>query len=53
MTDIEQLAEEMENSTPQEILKYALDNYGPNIAVSFSGAEDVVLVDPSRDLSIH
>jgi phosphoadenosine phosphosulfate reductase len=50
MTDIEQLAEEMENSTPQEILKYALDNYGPNIAVSFSGAEDVVLVDMAKKI---
>ena len=50
MTDIEQLAKEMENSTPQEILKYALDNYGPNIAVSFSGAEDVVLVDMAKKI---
>ncbi|MBE0523679.1 MAG: phosphoadenylyl-sulfate reductase [Methanosarcinales archaeon] len=50
MTDIEQLAKEMENSTPQERLKYALDNYGPNIAVSFSGAEDVVLVDMAKKI---
>jgi phosphoadenosine phosphosulfate reductase len=50
MTDIEQLAKEMDNSIPQEILKYALDNYGPNIAVSFSGAEDVVLVDMAKKI---
>ena len=50
MTDIEQLAKEMENSTPQERLKYALDNYGPNIAVSFSGAEDVVLIDMAKKI---
>lgn len=29
---------------PQEILRYALENYD-NIAISFSGAEDVVLID--------
>jgi phosphoadenosine phosphosulfate reductase len=30
---------------PSEILAYALSEYSPNIAISFSGAEDVVLLD--------
>lgn len=50
MTDIEKLAKEMEHSTPQEILQYALETFEPNIAVSFSGAEDVVLVDMAKKI---
>ncbi|HSR61992.1 MAG TPA: phosphoadenylyl-sulfate reductase [Gammaproteobacteria bacterium] len=38
------LAEEYLESSPQDILKLALENFD-NIAISFSGAEDVVLVD--------
>lgn len=34
---------ELQKASPQKILKYALEQYD-NIAVSFSGAEDVVLV---------
>lgn len=30
---------------PKDILAFALDNFSPNIGISFSGAEDVVLVD--------
>ena len=30
---------------PREILELAINEYSPNIAISFSGAEDVVLVD--------
>ncbi|MDE3181098.1 MAG: phosphoadenylyl-sulfate reductase [Acidobacteriota bacterium] len=30
---------------PREILSFALENFSPRIGVSFSGAEDVVLVD--------
>lgn len=50
MTDIEKLAKEMEHSTPQEILQYALETFEPNIVVSFSGAEDVVLVDMAKKI---
>lgn len=39
------LATEYANKSPQEIIALALKEYGGNIAVSFSGAEDVVLVD--------
>lgn len=37
-------AAEYDQRSPQDILKLALDNFD-NIAISFSGAEDVVLVD--------
>ncbi len=30
---------------PQEIVHFAMENYSPHVAVSFSGAEDVVLID--------
>ena len=36
--------EKLQSSSPQEILEYALEQFD-NIAISFSGAEDVVLVD--------
>lgn len=42
--DPEALAAEYDAKSPQEILKLALASYD-NIAISFSGAEDVVLVD--------
>ncbi len=42
--DPEALANEYDNAAPQEILKLALESYD-NIAISFSGAEDVVLID--------
>ncbi len=40
----EQLANEYENQSPVAIIKLALENFD-NIAISFSGAEDVVLID--------
>lgn len=42
--DTAQLAQEYMHKSPQEIIKLALDSFD-NIAISFSGAEDVVLVD--------
>lgn len=42
--DIEALTVEYEAKSPQDILKLALNNI-ENISISFSGAEDVVLVD--------
>jgi phosphoadenosine phosphosulfate reductase len=47
--DIEKLAEEYENKSPQKILELALENYR-NIAISFSGAEDVVLIDMAKKI---
>ncbi len=44
MTDIEQLQTELAGKNPRIILKQALALFD-NIAISFSGAEDVVLID--------
>jgi len=49
--EIERLAAEYEHRSPQDILKLALDTFGNNAAISFSGAEDVVLVDMAAKLS--
>jgi len=46
---LEKLAKDYENKSPQEILEYALSNYR-NIAISFSGAEDVVLIDMAKKI---
>jgi phosphoadenosine phosphosulfate reductase len=40
---------ELQQQTPQEILAYALSHY-ENIAISFSGAEDVVLIDMAKKI---
>lgn len=42
--DVEQSARDYMHKTPAEILKLALNSF-ENIAISFSGAEDVVLID--------
>lgn len=42
--ELPSLAEKLESSTPQEILEWALKS-SEKIAISFSGAEDVVLID--------
>src|SRR5690554_1442608 len=38
------LDQELQQQSPQKILRYALEHY-ENIALSFSGAEDVALID--------
>lgn len=43
--NIEALATELDAQHPADILERALREYGANLAISFSGAEDVVLVD--------
>lgn len=45
VTGIIELAESYAQRHPQDILACALREYSPGIAISFSGAEDVVLVD--------
>lgn len=42
--DLQAWSGEYENKSPQQILKLALEQFD-NIAISFSGAEDVVLID--------
>ena len=46
LTDIDT---ELSSQSPQEILRYALEHHD-NIAISFSGAEDVVLVDMAHKI---
>jgi phosphoadenosine phosphosulfate reductase len=48
--NIEKLAVDYEHKSPQEILGLALANF-KNIAISFSGAEDVVLIDMAKKIS--
>lgn len=42
--DIKQLQADLQGKNPRKILRTALENFD-NIAISFSGAEDVVLID--------
>jgi phosphoadenosine phosphosulfate reductase len=48
--NIEKSAADYENKSPQEILGLAFANF-KNIAISFSGAEDVVLIDMAKKIS--
>ncbi|MEE3169168.1 MAG: phosphoadenosine phosphosulfate reductase, partial [Pseudomonadota bacterium] len=50
MTDIQTLRDELEGQSPRAILKAALKTYD-NIAISFSGAEDVVLIEMAHRLT--
>ena len=43
--DFEQLAKDLENSSPLEIMDKALEKFGNDIAIAFSGAEDVALIE--------
>ena len=42
---VEQAAQDLEREHPAEILRAALDAFSPDLTISFSGAEDVVLID--------
>ena len=50
MTDIDTLRQELEGKSPRAILKAALAHYD-NIAISFSGAEDVALIEMAHKLT--
>jgi phosphoadenosine phosphosulfate reductase len=43
--DIAELATTYANKSPQDVLKLAFERFGDDLWISFSGAEDVVLVD--------
>jgi adenylyl-sulfate reductase (glutathione) len=43
--DFEQLAKSLENASPLEIMDKALEKFGNDIAIAFSGAEDVALIE--------
>jgi phosphoadenosine phosphosulfate reductase len=42
---IPEIAKSLVEEHPRDVIEFALANFSPRIAVSFSGAEDVVLVD--------
>lgn len=48
--DIDGLATELEELHPRRIIAKALELYGDDIAISFSGAEDVVLLEYAHQL---
>ena len=43
--DVAELAATYANKSPQDVLKLAFEHFGDDLWISFSGAEDVVLVD--------
>ncbi len=45
LQQIDGLAQELAGLHPADIIKRAQQEYGPELAISFSGAEDVVLID--------
>ncbi|XP_015885236.3 5'-adenylylsulfate reductase 2, chloroplastic [Ziziphus jujuba] len=46
--DCEQLAKSLVNASPLEIMDKALEKFGNDIAIAFSGAEDVALIEYAR-----
>ena len=50
VADYSELAEAYAQRHPQEILALAFQEFSPHVAISFSGAEDVVLVDMAAKL---
>ena len=42
---IDSVAKEYEKKDPADIVRLAIKEYSPSLAISFSGAEDVVLVE--------
>lgn len=49
--DVAELAASYVNKSPQDILKLAFEHFGDELWISFSGAEDVVLVDMAWKLN--
>lgn len=50
MTDIDQLQQELSEQSPRAVLKAAFSHFD-NIAISFSGAEDVALIELAHKLT--
>src|SRR5574344_3102522 len=49
--DVAALAAAYADKSPQEVLKLAFEHFGDDLWISFSGAEDVVLVDMAWKLN--
>jgi phosphoadenosine phosphosulfate reductase len=50
LSDIQSLAAGYASRSPQDILALALTEFSPRIGISFSGAEDVVLIDMAKKI---
>ncbi|KGN64512.1 5'-adenylylsulfate reductase 1, chloroplastic [Cucumis sativus] len=48
IVDYDGLAKDLENASPLEIMDQALGKFGDDIAIAFSGAEDVALIEYAR-----
>ncbi|OWM88776.1 5'-adenylylsulfate reductase 1, chloroplastic-like [Punica granatum] len=46
--DYEKLAKDLENASPLEIMDKALEKFGSDAAIAFSGAEDVALIEYAK-----
>ncbi|XP_058094963.1 5'-adenylylsulfate reductase 1, chloroplastic-like isoform X2 [Magnolia sinica] len=46
--DYEKLAEDLKDASPLEIIDKALEKFGNDIAIAFSGAEDVALIEYAK-----
>ncbi|XP_058220097.1 5'-adenylylsulfate reductase 3, chloroplastic-like isoform X2 [Rhododendron vialii] len=46
--DYEKMVKELENASPLRIIDKALEKFGNDIAIAFSGAEDVALIEYAR-----
>jgi adenylyl-sulfate reductase (glutathione) len=48
--DVDKLAGELAGASPRKVIDRALDEFGDDVAVSFSGAEDVILIEYAHQL---
>jgi thioredoxin-independent 5'-adenylylsulfate reductase len=48
MTDLEDLARELADASPGAIVRRAFERFGEDAAISFSGAEDVLLIEYAK-----
>jgi phosphoadenosine phosphosulfate reductase len=49
-SDVPEVAARLEGLEPREILAFALEHYSPHVAIAFSGAGSVVLIDMAAKL---
>jgi len=48
LEEIAELEARFADAEPEQILRWALERFGPSCAIAFSGAEDVVLIDMAK-----
>jgi phosphoadenosine phosphosulfate reductase len=50
--DVEDAARRLEAGHPREVLRWGLERFGKDLAIAFSGAEDVVLIHMASELGL-